>query len=63
VPVRAKLLEQLRQCFYQSKYVLAFYSNEEISDDLPAFMREENYGLEERLTQIKVKQKFKDFIT
>lgn len=63
VPSKVKLLEQLRQCFHQSKYVLSFYTNEEVSDDLPTFIKEESYGLEERLTQIKVKQKFKDFIT
>ncbi len=63
VPTKAKLLEQLKACFSQSKYILSFYSNEEISDNLPGFMEQETFGLEERLTQLKVKQKFKDFIT
>jgi hypothetical protein len=30
---------------------------------LPKFIEVEAYGLEKRLTQIKVKQKFKDYIT
>ena len=62
-PQSPPLLGQLRHSLQHSKYVLFFYTDQEISDELPSFLRMENYGLEERLTHIKVKQKFKDYIT
>lgn len=62
-PTDQRLREQLKICFNSSKYVLDFYTDQEISDNLPKFIECEMYGLEERLTKLKVKQKYKDFIT
>ena len=63
LPTGRRLNEQLKSCFGNSKYLLSFYWNEEITDNLPKFIEVEAYGLEKRMTQIKVKQKFKDYIT
>ena len=40
-----RLMEQLKGCFGNSKYLLNFYSNEEITDNLPKFIEVEAYGL------------------
>lgn len=63
VPSEDRLREQLKIVFSGSKHVLSFYSDQEISDNLPKFIECEAVGLERRLPGLKVKQKFKDFIT
>lgn len=63
LPTEQNLLEQLRNCLDTSKYVLDFYNDKEISDNLPRFIEYETRGLEKRLPKLKVMQKFKDFIT
>jgi len=58
LPNQPKLLEHLKSCFNNSKYILSFYTNDEIAEGLPKFIELGSYGLEQRLTQIKVKLKF-----
>lgn len=63
IPTDKQIIEQLKVCFNSSKYSLFFYQDQEIADNLPKFIECEAYGLEARMTQLKVKQKFKEFIT
>jgi hypothetical protein len=37
-PSDDRLKEQLKICFNSSRYVLSFYTNQEISDNLPKFI-------------------------
>ena len=62
-PVDDRLREQLKVSFNSSRFALGFYNDSEVSDNLPKFIEYEATGLEERLPKLKVKQKFKDFIT
>lgn len=63
MPGSSSLLEQLKVCFESSKYILNFYTDKEISDNLPIMIECEAPGLESRLPKLRVKQKFKDSIT
>lgn len=63
LPNEQNLLEQLRNCLDTSKYVLHFYTDKEISENLPRFIECEARGLEKRLPRLRIMQKFKDFIT
>jgi len=57
------LIDLLKSYLSSSRHIIHFYTDNEISDDLPKFIECEVEGLEARLSKLRILSKYKDSIT